>query len=288
MTEHAPRDWDRAFLQLLKGSRSSYDQPPDWRAALGLYDGLGFTEAAGLDAALVAMIDEEYRNPYSAKENLPFDDLMVNLPAGMVPDDLLCLEAAVLVTAERGVGAALFPFNRLLRAPRWHALYPRLIWLGHEAVSVQRRLASTAAGRYLGALVGMALAEGLRPTPSGVPEAGPWGEITEQALRTAAERPASGPAAELKPPLRQLVEAALSGEVPPSSAWESHGLGSSLEETLLGAVNLPSEHRASIGALAGAIFGPLAAPRPWTGRLGDRTRLESAAEAYYLSRRPTT
>lgn len=157
-------DWDQRLLALLHGSRLGYDDAPDWRAALSLYDGLSPSEMAALDHHLLGMISEEYRNPHSSRENLPYDDVMVNLPAGMVPDDLLCIEAAVLVAAERGLGEALFAFNRLMRAPRWHALSPRLQWLHQEGFTAQRRLMETTAGRYLGALLGLAAGDALGVT----------------------------------------------------------------------------------------------------------------------------
>ncbi|HWI51420.1 MAG TPA: ADP-ribosylglycohydrolase family protein [Symbiobacteriaceae bacterium] len=157
-------DWERRFLEILHASRPAYDEAPDWRGALQLYHGLSGAEALGLDRALLAMIDEDYRNPHSSRENLPFDDVMVNLPAGMAPDDLLCIEAAVLMAAERKLGEALFAFNRLMRAPRWHALSPRLYWLNQQGFAAQKRLLDTEAGRTLGALLGLACGDALGVT----------------------------------------------------------------------------------------------------------------------------
>jgi ADP-ribosyl-[dinitrogen reductase] hydrolase len=157
--------WDRPFLETLNRSRPDYDEPPRWQAALDLYAPLGGEEAALLDRAVIAMIDEDYRNPAgNGAGDRPFDDVMVNLPAGMTPDDLLCIEAAVLVAAERGLGEAFFAFNRLLRSPRWHAMYPRLLWLAREAFSVQRKLAATQGGRFLGAMLGLAAGDALGAT----------------------------------------------------------------------------------------------------------------------------
>ncbi|HEY8346318.1 MAG TPA: ADP-ribosylglycohydrolase family protein [Symbiobacteriaceae bacterium] len=157
-------DWEARFLEALRQSRPAWDEPPDWRAALSLYEGLGPEEAAALDRLVLRMIDEGYRNPHSSRENLPLDDVMVNLPEGMVPEDLLCVEAAVMVAAERGLGQAYFALNRLMRSPRWHAFYPRLIWLGEQGLEVQRKLASTDAGRYAGALLGLACGDALGVT----------------------------------------------------------------------------------------------------------------------------
>ncbi|HWI64080.1 MAG TPA: ADP-ribosylglycohydrolase family protein [Symbiobacteriaceae bacterium] len=151
-------EWERRFLETLHASRPSYDEPPDWRAALAFYD------ADPDERLLLAMIDEEYRNPFSSRENLPFDDVMVNLPAGMAPDDLLSIEAAVMIAAERGLGVALFAFNRLMRSPRWHPLSARLFWLNTAAGDVQRKLMATTAGRFLGAMLGLACGDALGVT----------------------------------------------------------------------------------------------------------------------------
>lgn len=170
-------DWDQKFLEAVRSSRPAWDAQPDWRAALVLYNGLSPQDAAALDRTVIAMIDEDYRNPHSSMDNFAFDDVMVNLPAGMTPDDLMCVEAAALVAAERGIGQAFFAVGRLLRSPRWHALNPRLQWLSYHAMDVQRKLGLTRAGRSLGALMGAAVADGLTPGADGL-SAGPWGERT--------------------------------------------------------------------------------------------------------------
>ncbi|MGE5675115.1 MAG: ADP-ribosylglycohydrolase family protein [Mycobacterium leprae] len=157
-------DWQKQFLEALKASRGDWDEEPDWRAALALYQGLGPAEAAELDQTVLNMVDEDYRNPHSGRGDLPFDDVMVNLPAGMAPDDLLCIEGAVMVAAERGLGEALFAVNRLMRSQRWHAMYPRLVWLSREGFEAQRKLAATRAGRYVGALLGLACGDALGAT----------------------------------------------------------------------------------------------------------------------------
>ncbi len=157
-------DWEKRFLDALKASRPAWDEPPDWRAALALYDGLQPGEAAELDAAVLKMIDVDYRNPHSSHDRLPFDEVMVSLPSGMSPDDLLCIEAAVLVAAERGLGDAFFRFNRLMRNPTWHPMTSRLEWLNREGPQAQRKLAGTRAGRYLGALLGLAAGDALGVT----------------------------------------------------------------------------------------------------------------------------
>lgn len=149
------------FLTALKESRPAWDEPGDWRAALALYDGLSPAEAAKLDQTVLAMVDLRYRNPHASHEQLPFDDMMVNLPAGLTPDDLLCIEAAVLVAAERGIGEAYFAFNRMMRSPTWHPSQGRLQWLPREGFDAARKLALTRAGRSFGALLGLAAADAL-------------------------------------------------------------------------------------------------------------------------------
>lgn len=156
--------WEAQFLEALRQSRPAWDEPPDWRAVLALYDGLSAEEAGELDRLILRMIDEEYRNPHSNREPQPLDDVMVNMPQGMAPEDLLCIEAAVMVAAERGLGPAYFALNRLMRSSRWHAFYPRLTWLGGELLDVQRKLASTDAGRYMGAMLGLACGDALGVT----------------------------------------------------------------------------------------------------------------------------
>lgn len=157
-------DWEQRVLTALKQSRPAWDEPADWRAALALYEGLPPADAAELDRVVIAMIDLRYRNPHSSHEQLPFDDVMVNLPAGMSPDDLLCIEAAVLMAAERGLGEGFFAFNRLMRSPTWHPVQGRLEWLGREALEAQRKLALTRAGRSFGALLGLAAGDALGAT----------------------------------------------------------------------------------------------------------------------------
>jgi ADP-ribosyl-[dinitrogen reductase] hydrolase len=154
-------DAELRFLTALRESRGAWDEPADWRAALALYDQLSPDEAAALDRAVLAMIDIGYRNPHASHERLPFDDVMVNLPAGMSPEDLLCIEAAVLVAAERGLGEAFFALNRLMRVPTWHILQGRLEWLSREGFEAQRKLAMTRAGRSFGALLGHAVGDAL-------------------------------------------------------------------------------------------------------------------------------
>lgn len=69
-----------------------------------------------------------------------------------------------MVAAERGLGEALFAFNRLMRAPRWHALSSRLFWLNQQGFGAQRKLMQTEAGRFLGAMLGLACGDALGVT----------------------------------------------------------------------------------------------------------------------------
>lgn len=175
--------WDASLLYTLQSSRPAYDEPPRWESVLALYAGLTDDQAESLDRSLLAMITEEYRNPHSDRADMPFDDVMVNLPAGMHPDDLLCIEAAVMVAAERGLDGAIFAFNRLLRSPRWHAMYPRFHWLGREMTGLQRKLSASRAGRFLGAMLGLAAGDALGAT--GFPP-GEWSDDTAKVLAVAA------------------------------------------------------------------------------------------------------
>jgi len=154
-------DWELRILTALKESRPAWDEPANWRAALALYEGLSPAEAGLLDQSLLRMIDIDYRNPHASTEQLPFDDVMVNLPNGMTPDDLLCIEGAVLMAAERGLGDAFFSLNRLMRLPIWHVLQGRLEWLPREGFEAQRKLGLTVAGRSAGALLGLAVGDAL-------------------------------------------------------------------------------------------------------------------------------
>lgn len=270
-------DFELAFLNALRGSRSDWDEAPDWRAALRLYRELSPAEARSLDAAVLRMVDQDYRNPHSSHESLPFDDVQVNLPAGMVPEDLLCIESAVLVAAERGIGQAYFAFNRLMRQPRWHAMSARLHFLNYEGPAAQRQLAATCWGRHHGALVGLALAEALRG--EGDLAVGDWGRLTNDALALAASEPEKGLASLLPEPHRQELANTLAGgaDLEPGP---SAGNGRSLEESLRQALNFSEGDRAARGALAGARFGPLSAPRAWSSALRDRLLLEEAAERF--------
>lgn len=154
-------DWDLRVLEALRAARAHWDEAPDWRAVLALYEGLSPDEAAALDRALVSTIDIGYRNPHTAREQQPFDQLEVGLPSGMAPEDLLCIEAAVLAAAARGLGDAYFPFTRLMGLPVWHLVQGRLTWLDREGFAAQRALGLTRAGRGLGALLGLAVGDAL-------------------------------------------------------------------------------------------------------------------------------
>lgn len=270
-------DWELAFLSALRNSRPDWDAPPDWRAALALYENLPPADARILDAAILRMVDQDYRNPHSSHDSLPFDDIQVNLPAGMVPEDLLCIESAILVASERGLGPAYFDFNRLMRQPRWHAMSGRLHFLNYEGPAAQRRLAATCSGRHHGALIGLALAEAVRG--DGDLRVGEWGKVTNAALTLASTEPEQGLASLLPATYRQeLVETLTAGAT--SEPRPLLGNVRDVEESLRRALNFSGEERAARGALAGARFGPLSAPRAWSSALRDRLLLEEAAERF--------
>jgi hypothetical protein len=180
--------WEQRVLASLQQLDSGSDDNQAWQVVLDLYAGITPPDAAELDLTILTMIDQDYRNAYSRDPvDSPFAALQATLPSGMKPDDLLCVEAAVLTAAERGLGAALFSFNRLLRAPRWHAIYPHLRWLNQEMRDAQKKLAATTAGRYVGALLGFAVGDALGDTAHmyNTPSSLPLGEKTTRMLTVA-------------------------------------------------------------------------------------------------------
>jgi hypothetical protein len=180
--------WEERVLESLQQLDSGSDENQAWRVVLDLYAGITSADAAELDLTILKMIDQDYRNAYSRDPvDSPFEALKATLPSGMKPDDLLCVEAAVLTAAARGLGSALFSFNRLLRAPRWHAIYPHLRWLNEGTRGAQTMLAATTAGRYVGALLGFAVGDALDATAQvqNSPSSLPLGEKTARMLTVA-------------------------------------------------------------------------------------------------------
>ncbi len=285
-------NWDQRFLQALQASRNEVDGTPNWRLTLGLYQHLSKSDSQQLDRAVLAMIDQDYRNSDSMGEHDLFADVMTSLPAGMDPEDLLCVEAAVLVAAERGLGKAFFRFNQLMRTPRWHALFPRLLWLNYEGMEAQRKLSLTAAGRCSGAILGMALASSLQPGPTGASVQ--QVSVSLQASLTliqAGEPSTNGPADRWLQAVKgspQDVEGQVLSDLIGTGVLNGFNaplIKSNLEESLIQVLNEESEEiRLGVGALVGAYFGPLGAPRRWTTSLAGRELLESVAEAAYAIR----
>lgn len=292
-------DWEARFLQTLQASRPAWDEPPVWQAALVLYQGLTPPEVHELDRTVLRMIDEEYRNPHGGLESLPLDDVMVNLPAGMTPDDLMCVEAAVLVAAARGLGEAFFALNRLMRSPRWHAMYPRLHWLSREGFDAQRQLGLTRAGRGLGALVGAAVGDAVglnrfgfatEPRP-GNPVLTPGADTLEAAIPRALA--GSGSIGLGAPGFQLLLDALLDGaerdvalvfgQPEAAAAVVAFGDAASFEECLTRILDRDPAAAPLAGALAGAYFGPAGIPRRWTHEIKGRPQLEEAAEALYAA-----
>lgn len=160
-------DWDRLVWEAIKETADEWENDPgDWRAVLDLFDRTAAADRPDLERALLRMIDQDYRNPFSKEPGeTPWGAAAgTAMPAGMRPDDLACVEAAVLTCAARGVDGAFFPFQRLLGAPRWHALMPNLHWLHQELWDAQQRLALTRSGRTLGAMLGLAAGDALGVT----------------------------------------------------------------------------------------------------------------------------
>jgi ADP-ribosyl-[dinitrogen reductase] hydrolase len=159
-------DWERSILDAIRSTADDWaGDHGRWQPVLDLYDRTAGSDREALEQALVRMIDQGYRNPYSRQpEETPWGGLAVAMPAGMQPEDLASLEAAALVCAERGVSDAFFPFQRLLGAPRWHALMPNLRWLQAEVTEAHRKLGRTRAGRTLAALTALAAGDALGAT----------------------------------------------------------------------------------------------------------------------------
>jgi len=290
--------WEQRFLRALQTSRTGFDQTPDWRAALALYQDLSSDESDELDHAVLGMIDQDYRNSADhIGEHDLFADVMTSLPAGMDPDDLLCVEAAVMVAGERGLGAALFRLNRLMRAPRWHALFPRLLWLNYQGVEAQRKLAMTPAGRCLGAILGMALGSSLRPAADGA-IVQQIGHPLQAAFQLVLERKsvtvgpvsrwllaiAGSPEDQDGQALSEMIQTgvAVTGE------YSLQMIQGDLEASLMQVLGETESNRVGVGAIAGAYFGPLGAPRRWTTKLADRERLEAVAETLWAIRPKAT
>nr|PZN72709.1 MAG: hypothetical protein DIU55_05175 [Bacillota bacterium] len=154
-------DWELRVLQALESSRPAWDEPPDWRAGLALYEGLSLGGQRGLGRTNVRLIDLGDPNTPARREPGAVEQIEASLPAGMTPSDLLCIEAAVLVATERGLGDAYFPLLRLMSLPTWHVVQGRLTWLGREGFAAQQKLSLTRAGRGLGALLGLAAGDAL-------------------------------------------------------------------------------------------------------------------------------
>lgn len=121
-------DWDREILGLLRAGGAGFAAGHvPWQALVQRYRELGPVERAAMGARLLAMLDLDYRNPHSEAPDP--DAGGVPLPAGMKPEDLLCLEAAAYAAAELGLVGARDRLQAIIRAPRFHAVFPSLLSL---------------------------------------------------------------------------------------------------------------------------------------------------------------
>lgn len=120
-------DWDREVLELLRdaGAGLQADLVP-WQSLVARWRSLPAAEAESFGARLLEMIDLDYRNPHSEAPYTGDGFELLPLPSGMRPDDLLCLEAAAYAAAELGLAGTRTRLQALMRAPRFHAVYPHL------------------------------------------------------------------------------------------------------------------------------------------------------------------
>lgn len=130
-------DWHAEVLRLVQGNGAGFGYGVlPWQEVAALHHRLPPAAADELAATLLTMIDLDYRNPHS----VPASDELLPLPAGMLPDDLLCLETAVYVCVELGRLAAGPRLRALLREPRFHAIYPHLRTLHYDLSDLLTRL----------------------------------------------------------------------------------------------------------------------------------------------------
>lgn len=140
-------DWHREVLATLRtaGAGWRHDHLP-WPALVELYRGLESAANAALGAALLDMIDLDYRNPHSEQPYRGDGFAVIGLPGGMTNEDLLCVEAAAFAAAALNLPGALPRLQALLRNPRFHAVYPHLRQLHLELPDLVRRLQPPARG----------------------------------------------------------------------------------------------------------------------------------------------
>lgn len=105
-----------------------------WEAVVDLWRAAGPEDRRALEQKLLEMLDLDYRNPLA--DFVPGEEGIPGLPAGMQPDDLLCLEAAAFAATHLGLPGVQDRLRALLREPRFHAVYPRLRRLHLELPSL--------------------------------------------------------------------------------------------------------------------------------------------------------
>lgn len=134
-------DWDREVLRILRehGAGTQADLVP-WQPVADCWRGLAPVEAEALGQRLLAMLDFDYRNAHSEDPYVGDGMELLPLPAGMKPDDLLCLEAAAYAVSAAGLPGARERLQALLRAPRFHAVYPHLRSLHRDITDLLRTL----------------------------------------------------------------------------------------------------------------------------------------------------
>lgn len=132
-------DWDLEVLNLLRENGAGWvaDRVP-WEALVDRYQALPWPQREALAERLLAMLSLDYRNPHSEPPDP--DEPGPGLPAGMRPEDLLCVEAAAYAAAALGLPGAAERLQAILRAPRFHAVYPYLRRLHLDLPDLVRRL----------------------------------------------------------------------------------------------------------------------------------------------------
>lgn len=133
-------DWDREVLDRLRadGAGMQADLVP-WEGLVTWWRSLPPAAAAELAAKFLAWLDLDYRNPHSEPPYEGDGMSLLPLPAGMRPDDLLVLEAAAYASVELGLPGTRQRLQALMRAPRFHAVYPHLRSLHMDINDLMRR-----------------------------------------------------------------------------------------------------------------------------------------------------
>lgn len=186
-------------LQLLGRERFDPEEPLAWERVYAWVANLAPAQRPPVRAALVALLDLNYRNP-AAEPDAPW--MHVALPSGMQLDDLLALETVALVAAKAGWGEALPRLQATLRDMRWHAIYPNVRQLQRELDWVLTCLGETVWGRCQAAILGSALGEF---AATGAVAAAPESPVVAALRQVGSDEPAEVADAPLVPLVREML-----------------------------------------------------------------------------------